>query len=119
MKILEKIKSFFNRKKIRFDVKLPLKKDELSEVLSFDTDNLSATLCSDDIVNKNNKFEISNNYDDDKTEISDIVCAFNISKEDGNTTITKMTRRLTIYRNAKGRLVNVILGPVVVRNIDI
>lgn len=119
MKIWNKIKSFFSRKKIRFEVKLPLKKDELSEMLSFDTDNLSALLCSGDIVNKNNKFEISNNYDDEKTEIADFVCALDFSKENGNLTLTKMTRRVTIYRNSNGRLVNFVLGPIVVRNIEL
>lgn len=119
MKIFEKLKSFFSRKKIRFDVKLPLKIDELNEVLSFDTDNLSALLCSDDIINKNNKFEISSNHDDEKTEIADLVVAFDITKEKEVLSITKMTRRLTLYRNTSGRLVNVVLGPVVVRNIEL
>jgi hypothetical protein len=119
MRIFEKVKSFFSRKKIRFDVKLPLKKDSLQEVLSFDIDNLSSILCSDDIVNKNNKFEISSNYDDDKTEITDIVIAFDLTKEKDVISITKMTRRLTIYKNTNGRLVGVLLGPIVVRNIDL
>lgn len=71
---------------------------------------VGASFTSRDIVNEAGKFVISTENDDEKTEMYDVVTNFNISFENDDIKITKIIRRLTIHRNNKGRLVNVLMG---------
>lgn len=71
---------------------------------------VGANFTSRDIVNEGGKFVISTENDDEKTELYDIVTNFNITYENDSIKTTKIIRRLTLHRNTKGRLVNVLMG---------
>lgn len=90
-----------------------------SKTLYFDQHNQSfeinpiktgANFTSRDIVNEAGKLVISTENDDEKTEMFDIVCNVNLSYENNEIKLQKTTRRLTLHRNDKGRLVNVLMG---------
>ena len=75
-----------------------------------DAVKLGALFTSSDIANDNGKFVISTENDDEKTEFYDIVCNINVTIENNMLKLTKLFRRVTIYRNSKGRLVNVVIS---------
>jgi hypothetical protein len=80
--------------------KLEVKKDTVGFILS-----------SCDLFNTENGLEISQEIDENKTEMYDVVCTMNLNFEKGVLVLTKSIRRLTFYRNSKGRLVNMTFGP--------
>jgi len=82
------------------DGKLEIKKDTVGFILS-----------GCDLFNTENGLEISREIDEDKTEMYDVVCTMNLNFEKGVLVLTKNIRRLTFYRNSKGRLVNMTFGP--------
>lgn len=104
------LKSFFSLKNyLGLSNSATLKYEK--NILEIDLAKLGFLLSSCDITNTTGKFTISQDFDDEKTEMFDVVCMVSVTRETGTVKITKTTRRLTFYRNAKGRLVNLTLGP--------
>jgi len=84
--------------------------DSEKDTFNIDTVRLGALFTSHDIINSAGKFVISSENDDEKTEFYDIVCNTSFTIENNIMKISKTFRRLTFYRNSKGRLVNIIVG---------
>lgn len=84
--------------------------NENTDTIEINPIKIGANFTSRDIVNEGGKFVISTENDDEKTEMYDIVTNFTISFENDDIKTTKIIRRLTIHRNSKGRLVNLLMG---------
>lgn len=105
-----KIKSFFSlKKRLGLTDSKTLKMD--NECLEVDVAKLSFLLSSADITNTTGKLTVSSDFDDEKTEMFDVICAISIIKDEEVLKLCKTIRRVTFYRNSKGRLVNVTMGP--------
>ena len=81
------------------------------KVLEVDLAKIGFLFSSCDITNTTGKLTISQEFEDEKTEMFDVICMVSLTKEDGMLKLTKTVRRFTFYRNSKGRLVNITMGP--------
>jgi len=84
--------------------------DQTNKTFEMNPIKVGANLTSRDIVNESGKLVISTLNDDEKTEMYDLVCNVNLSYENNEIKLQKTVRRLSVYRNDKGRLVNVLVG---------
>jgi hypothetical protein len=97
-------------KKLGFTDSKTLYFDQNTNSFEINPIKTGASFTSRDIVNEAGKLVISTSNDDEKTEMYDLVCNVNLSYENSEIKLQKTIRRLTVHRNDKGRLVNVLVG---------
>jgi hypothetical protein len=113
MKLFNWFKGFFTKKEEKkLSVFPPLVYDIGNNNLSVNIMQIAASLASSDIyINNEGKLELSNYYNDDKTQFFEFVNDVSILKEDGkDPVLVKTIQRLTLYRNEKGNLINIEIG---------
>lgn len=101
-------KIFGNKKK--FSCNPPLKYDEENLVLDLDLCKLTAQFVSDDISNENGKLHVNKSYNDEKTEFYEFLTNIEFKEENEQKVLIKTVRRVSLFRNDSGRLINVLVG---------
>ena len=112
MNVLSCIKSLFGfKKEKKVSYRSPLQFNEETHEMSISLEKLSHVFAGEDLrVGSGGGYEISKEYEDEKTEIYDFLCNLAIRQEEEKMVLVKIIRRVTVYRNKNGRLVNVNIG---------
>jgi hypothetical protein len=113
MNVFKWFKSFFVKKeKKELCVYPPLNYDLENNRITANLLQIAGNLASDDInVNSEGRLEVSDYYNDEKTQFFEFINDISILNEVGKEPVLiKTIQRITIYRNNNGRLINIDIG---------
>lgn len=113
MRLFKWFNSFFVKKeKKELCVYPPLNYDLENNIITANILQIAGNLASDDIkVNSEGRLEVSDYYNDEKTQFFEFINDISILNEVGKEPVLiKTIQRITIYRNDNGRLINIDIG---------